>query len=65
MTAREDKRKLIKRNNNGKLEGHWKRRSGEMNKKKIQDETVGKNDTSDIGSGLGKRNMSDQQKRRQ
>ena len=34
-----------------------------MIKRKIEDGTVGENDTSDIGSELGKGNMSDEQER--
>ena len=40
----------MRRNNNEKLEGHWKRRNGETIKRKIGDGTfIGEHDTSDIG----------------
>ena len=54
VTVREDNRKLIRKNNNGKLEGHWKR-TGETIKRKIKNRIVDEKDTSDIGSELGKR----------
>ena len=63
VTVSEDNRKLIRRNNNRKLEGHWKRVSGETIKRKLGYATIGENDTSDIGSELGKGNMSDEQER--
>ena len=63
MTVREDNRKLIRRNNDGKLEGDRKKRSGKTITKKIGDGTVGENDTSDIDSELGKENKSDKQER--